>query len=103
MKIRFIKACEVDMAVGNDRKGDPVFETRGFEVGDIHYVEVVDFATTFSKGSNGTSPNKDWPQFEFENGNISSAIATELFEILEGQDEFDQAFAEALEESKEKA
>ena len=98
MKIRFIKSCEVDMSVGSDPEGEPVFETRGFEVGEEHYVDVASFATTFSKGGNGTSPNKDWPLFEFENGNVSSAISTELFEIIEGQDEFDQEFADALSE-----
>ena len=98
MKIRFIKACEVDLAVGTDPEGEPVFEKEVFEVGEVHEVDVVDFATTAdpNPGGNGFVPNKNWPQFEFGDGSVSMGIPLEVFEIIEGQDEFDQAFKDAL-------
>lgn len=100
MKIRFIKACEVDLAVGTDGEGEPVFETEAFEVGEVHEVDVIDFATTSdpNPGGNGFVPNKNWPQLEFGDGSVSTGIPLEVFEILEGQDEFDKAFADALSE-----
>ena len=98
MKIRFIKACEVDMAVGTDRDGEPVFETETFEVGEVHEVDIVDFGTTAdpNPGGNGFIPNKNWPQLEFGDGSVSTGIPLEVFEIIEGQDEFDAAWKEAL-------
>ncbi len=100
MKIRFIKACEVDVAVGTDDDGEPIFETESFAVGEVHEVDVVDFATTADPkpGGNGFVPNKNWPQLEFGDGTVSTGIPLEVFEIIEGQDEFDKAFADALSE-----
>lgn len=100
MKIRFIKACEVELAVGSDPEGEPVFETEVFNVGDVHKVDVIDFATTAdpNPGGNGFVPNRNWPQLEFGDGSISTGIPLECFEILEGQDEFDAAFKDALSE-----
>ncbi|MCK9433703.1 MAG: hypothetical protein M0R32_02505 [Candidatus Cloacimonetes bacterium] len=100
MKIRFIKACEVDMAVGTGKDGEPVFETEAFKVGEEFDVDVVDFATTAdpNPGGNGFIPNRNWPQLEFGDGSISTGIPLECFEIIEGQEEFDKAFEDAISE-----
>ena len=100
MKIRFIKACEVELAVGSDKDGEPVFETGVFNIGEVHEVDVVDFATTAdpNPGGNGFVPNKNWPQLEFGDGSVSTGIPLECFEIIEGQDEFDKAFQDAISE-----
>ena len=100
MKIRFIKACEVELAVGSDKDGEPVFETEVFNIGEVHEVDVVDFATTAdpNPGGNGFVPNRNWPQLEFGDGSVSTGIPLECFEIIEGQDEFDKAFQDAISE-----
>lgn len=100
MKIRFIKACEIEVAVGTDRHGEPIFEVESFEVGEVHDVDVVDFGTTIDTkpGGNGYVPNKNWPQLEFGDGTVTTGVHLEVFEILEGQEEFDKAFADALSE-----
>ena len=100
MKIRFIKACEVELAVGSDKDGEPVFETEVFNIGEVHEVDVIDFATTAdpNPGGNGFVPNKNWPQLEFGDGSVSTGIPLECFEIIEGQDEFDRAFQDAISE-----
>ena len=100
MKIRIVKACEIEVAVGTDRHGEPIFEVESFAVGEIHDVDVVDFAMTAdpNPGGNGFVPNKNWPQLEFGDGTVTTGVPLECFEILEGQDEFDKAFQDALSE-----
>ena len=100
MKIRFIKACEVEIAVGSDEEGEPIFETETFEVGEVHEVDVVDFGLRADPklGGNGFVPDKNWPQLEFGDGSVSTGIPLEIFEIIEGQDEFDKAFEDAISE-----
>lgn len=88
MKIRITKACEVEIMVGSDSEGEPIFDVQEVKVGEICEVEVVDF------GLVGDKLLKDYPLFEFGNGSAGTFFS-ECFEIIEGQDEFDEAFEEA--------
>lgn len=100
MKIRFINDYQTELAVGTDGDGEPIFETETFKAGEVHEVDIVEFATRMDPkpGGNGFVPDKNLPQLQFGDGSVSTAIPLDAFEILEGQDEFDKAFQDALSE-----
>ena len=94
MKIKIIKDCEVEIANGLDENQEPIFEPTLFKVGEVHDVEVVDFGMTI-KGL-----RKDLPLLELGDGSCGT-FSTETFEIIEGIDELDEAFAELNEDEKQ--
>ncbi len=100
MKIRFINDYQTELAVGTDGDGEPIFETETFKAGEVQEVDVVEFATRMDPkpGGNGLVPDKNLPQLQFGDGSVSTAIPLDAFEILEGQDEFDEAWAGAVSE-----
>lgn len=93
MKIRFKVDCEVELAVDYNN-GEPVFETILFKKGEVHEIDVVDFASSMQNGK--LLPRKDFPLCEFGDGTVGT-ISTETFEIIEGQEELNAAFAEEME------
>jgi hypothetical protein len=100
MKIRFLEKIEIQYAVGLDKNMKPVLDTEVVEKGEEFEMDVYNFGAT---EPGGHFPDKNYVQLVDVAEHITEYIPTSSFEILEGQDEFDQAFAEALEESKEKA
>lgn len=102
MKIRFLRWCQVEVAVDTDPNGEPIFETDEYDAGEEVEVDVVDFGMTADPmpGGNGFMPNKNWPQFQLADGSVTTGIHLDDIRILEGQEEFDQAFQEALSTDK---
>ena len=94
MKIKIIKDCEVEIAVALDAKGDAIFEPTLFKVGDILDVDVVDF------GMSVKGLRKDLPLLQLGDGTCGT-FSQETFEVLEGIDEIDDAFAEMNEDEKQ--
>ena len=94
MKIKIVKDCEVEIAVGSDKAGEPVFEPNAFRVGEVHDVDVVDFGMTIQ------GLRKDLPLLQFGDGSAGT-FSAETFEVLEGQEELDDTYAEGLEDLKE--
>lgn len=58
-------------------------------------VSIVGFGTVPSKGGNETTPVKNSPQLKFEDGTILT-IPLDHFDIIEGKDELEKAFEEAI-------
>ena len=85
MKIKLIKDCEVEVAVGITENDEPIYEPTLFKKGEILEVEVEDFGMTL------TGLRKDLPLLSFGDGTLG-VFSTETFEILEGQKEFDEAY-----------
>ena len=100
MKIRFLEKIEIQFAVGLDENMNPVLDTEVLEKGAEFEMSVYNFGAT---EPGGHIPDKNYVQLMDVSEQVTEYIPTSSFEILEGQEEFDQAFAEALEESKEKA
>ena len=40
--------------------------------------------------------NKNFPQFQFSDGSVTYCLSGEWFEIIEGLDEYDEAFEDYL-------
>lgn len=91
MKIKIIKPCEVEVFVGSDVEGEPIFETETFNVGEVFEVDVGGFACSFD-GKDFRS-RKDFPMFEFCGG-FEGMFSAETFEVIEGAGEFEDAWAE---------
>ena len=98
MKIRFTRWCQVETAVDTKPNGEPIFETDEYDAGEEIEVEVINFGMTADPmpGGNGFMPNKNWPQFQFADGSVTTGIHLDDIRILEGQDEFDEAWAGAV-------
>ena len=91
MKIKIIKPCEVEVSVGSDAEGEPIFEAETFNVGEVFEVDVGGFAYYFKEKD--FCPRKDYAVFEFGDGS-AGMFSAETFEIIEGGEEFEAAWEE---------
>jgi len=100
MKIRFLEKIEIQYAVGLDKNMKPVLDTEVVEKGEEFEMDVYNFGAT---EPGGHFPDKNYVQLVDVAEHITEYIPTSSFEILEGRQEYDEAFEDSLKEAIEDA
>jgi hypothetical protein len=94
MKIEITKDCIIDLVIGRDYDGCPIFSEYLFSAGMILEARILGFARTAR--TKWRKPDRNWVQLQFSDGTISMGVPVEHIKILEGQDEFKKAYKKSL-------